>query len=125
MSPHLRRDGTPVCQVKNLCGALETDVLFQFDSAVVTDVGRARFETLLQSAPARAYQIAGHTDNLGTDVYNLSLSRNRAEAIAGLARTMGAPIAEVLAYGECQPRATNDTSAGRRQNRRVEVLCLR
>ena len=42
MSPHLRRDGTPVCHQKNLCGVLDTDVLFAFDNAEVSNEGRRR-----------------------------------------------------------------------------------
>lgn len=125
MSPHLRRDGTPVCRSKNLCGVLQSDVLFAFDSSVVTKEGVRRIETVLTESPARAYIVAGHTDNEGSDEYNLRLSKARATAVADIARRFGAPINTVAAYGERRPRATNETEKGRSANRRVDIICLK
>ena len=125
MSPHLRPDGTPVCRTQNLCSVLQTDLLFGFDSAAINRAGRDRLAKALRDAPARAYAIHGHTDNQGSRAYNRSLSQRRAEAVASLARSMGAPITDVIAFGEDRPRASNDSEAGRRLNRRVEIQCLK
>ncbi len=124
MSPHLRRDGTPVCHTKNLCGVLDSDVLFAVDSSKVTRNGRSRIENLINNSPARAYIIAGHTDNVGSDEYNLGLSNDRAQAVAKIFRRKGAPINNVVGHGERYPRASNDTEPGRSLNRRVDVICL-
>ena len=125
MSPHLRRDGTPVCRTKNFCGALESDVLFPLNGAKVSKTGRSRIENLLNASPARAYIIAGHTDNDGSDEYNMKLSSARAKAVADIVRDLGGPINDVVGFGESRPRASNDTKAGRAANRRVDLICLR
>ena len=125
MSPHLRRDGTPVCHRKNLCGTLSTDLLFSFDSARVSENGRDQLARVVAGSPARAYIVAGHTDDQGADAYNLNLSQQRARAVADLLKSMNAPVSEVQAYGERRPKASNDTDAGRRANRRVEIICLK
>lgn len=125
MSPHLNRDGTPVCHRKDLCGVLDNDILFQFDSAEVTKEGRRRITRLFSESPARAYIVAGHSDDSGPFEYNLELSTERAQAVAALAREFGAPISSVDGFGERFPVAANDTEDGRRQNRRVELICLR
>ena len=67
--------------------------------------------------------IVGHTDSVGSNQYNFGLSRRRAESVKakllefGLAKER---IVGIEAMGEEQPIATNDTSEGRAQNRRVE-----
>ncbi len=125
MSPHLQRDGRPVCRDKDICGVVETDLLFEFNSFIVTQTGRARLVSVLRGSPARAYIVTGHTDNVGSDEANMELAQNRADAVAELMRGLGAPITDVVAYGERFPRDTNKTDRGRRENRRVEILCLR
>jgi OOP family OmpA-OmpF porin len=67
-------------------------------------------------------KLAGHTDNTGSDALNLSLSKDRAEAIKAYLVSKGANASRIEAtgYGESQPIATNKTAAGRQQNRRVE-----
>jgi OOP family OmpA-OmpF porin len=67
-------------------------------------------------------KLAGHTDNVGSDAANLSLSKDRAESIKSYLVSKGANASRIEAtgYGESQPIATNKTAAGRQQNRRVE-----
>jgi OOP family OmpA-OmpF porin len=67
-------------------------------------------------------KLAGHTDNVGSDAANLSLSKNRAESIKAYLVDKGANASRIEAtgYGESQPIATNKTATGRQQNRRVE-----
>jgi outer membrane protein OmpA-like peptidoglycan-associated protein len=67
-------------------------------------------------------EVAGHTDNVGSPQSNLKLSKERAEAIRQyLLQTYGLPPNLVIAqgYGDTQPIASNDTTEGREQNRRV------
>ena len=68
-------------------------------------------------------EIAGHTDAVGSEQYNQYLSERRAEAVKAYLVERGVPAnrISVIGYGELQPRDTNDTVAGRRLNRRVEV----
>lgn len=68
-------------------------------------------------------EIAGHTDNIGGEEYNLSLSRNRAEAVRGYLLNRGAGASQVTAagYGLTQPLAGNESPEGRAMNRRVEI----
>jgi OOP family OmpA-OmpF porin len=67
-------------------------------------------------------KLSGHTDNVGSDAYNLKLSRDRAESVMNYLISKGAsPSAiEATGYGEERPIATNKTAAGRQLNRRVE-----
>jgi len=67
-------------------------------------------------------KLAGHTDDVGSDVTNMRLSKNRAEAIRTylIGRGANASRIEATGYGKTQPIATNSTPEGRQQNRRVE-----
>ena len=70
--------------------------------------------------------VAGHTDSVGSDAYNRSLSRQRADSVASYLRSRGVinERFEIIAAGESTPVATNDTAEGREQNRRVEITLL-
>ena len=67
--------------------------------------------------------IYGHTDSQGDDGYNLALSQRRAQSVANYLRTQAVDPRRLLVTGagESQPIASNGTSAGRAQNRRVEI----
>ena len=69
--------------------------------------------------------IAGHTDSRASDEYNLRLSQRRANAVAQVAKSAGARIGDVRAYGEREPRVPNTSAANMAQNRRVEIYCVR
>jgi outer membrane protein OmpA-like peptidoglycan-associated protein len=122
VNPH---NGMPVCLDVNTCAVANNDVLFHTDSARLTHSGRAQLEQFFRSAGAYAYAIYGHTDSRASDEYNIRLSQNRAAAVAGVARSVGARVAREIGYGERRPVATNDTAAGMQQNRRVEIVCYR
>jgi len=70
--------------------------------------------------------IEGHTDSTGTDEYNMSLSRDRAQSVGSYMATLQVSAARCATqgYGETQPVANNDTDEGRQQNRRVEVAIM-
>lgn len=80
----------------------------------------------LKKYPNRDVLIEGHTDSVGADDYNLTLSRKRADSVKY--KLMGDGIGEgritTVGYGEEFPLASNDTKAGKAQNRRVEVVIL-
>lgn len=67
--------------------------------------------------------VLGHTDSTGSEQYNLKLSYNRADAVAGYLESQGVAKARLVVrgLGEGYPIASNDTPEGRAQNRRVEI----
>lgn len=125
MTPHVTRQGIPVCNRGNVCGVMNTDQYFATDSYRLTAGGQQNLRNFFQSSQARAYIIAGHTDSRASDEYNMTLSYNRANAVAAVAAGIGAKIIDVRGYGERVPKAANNTAAGLAQNRRVEIICIR
>jgi outer membrane protein OmpA-like peptidoglycan-associated protein len=104
-----------------------SDVLFDTASANLKPGAReklARISGILSSHPGLRLEIEGHTDSVGTSEYNQRLSERRAESVrAYLVDQRIAPAAIVtMGVGEERPVATNDTAAGRQQNRRVEII---
>jgi outer membrane protein OmpA-like peptidoglycan-associated protein len=103
------------------------DVLFDTNAATLK-VGSAerldRLAAFLNENSGTRIMIEGHTDSRGSDAYNEELSRRRAQAVADALLTRGIPSGrfEILGRGEAAPVASNDTAAGRQQNRRVEVV---
>ena len=71
-------------------------------------------------------EVAGHTDNVGTDSYNQQLSVQRANSVAGYLSSKGIMQQRMIitGAGESRPVASNDTEAGRAQNRRVEITIV-
>ncbi len=125
MTPHVNRQGIPVCRRGNVCGVMNTDQLFATDSSHISSAGKQRLSEFFRSANAISYIITGHTDSRASDQYNLGLSLRRANAVAQIAAQSGARIADVRGYGERMPVAPNNTAAGMQKNRRVEVICIR
>lgn len=101
-------------------------ILFGFDSADLRPDARENLTTLAESLrdyPNTDIMIVGHTDAVGSDAYNQGLSERRAAAAATYLAGQGVPRARIttLGKGETEPVASNNTDAGRQQNRRVEV----
>ena len=103
----------------------ENTVNFDFNSAALTTVSKSNLDKLagvLVQYPDTNINVYGHTDSKGTDEYNLTLSQKRANSVIdylvskGIARTR----LNAMGMGEKDPIATNETEAGRAQNRRVE-----
>lgn len=71
-------------------------------------------------------QVAGHTDSSGAEAYNQELSVKRANSVANYMQTQALDGSRLIVrgYGESTPVASNDTSAGRANNRRVELLIV-
>jgi len=125
MTPNVNRQGIPVCRRGNVCGVMDSDQLFATNRYKISSSGRARLQQFFQQANARAYIIAGHTDSRASDEYNMRLSLNRANSVARVGQSVGAKIVDVRGYGERMPKASNRSAAGMRQNRRVEIICIR
>jgi outer membrane protein OmpA-like peptidoglycan-associated protein len=68
--------------------------------------------------------VEGHTDSVGSDAYNQRLSEQRAESVRDylLSQGLKSDILTAKGFGETTPVASNDTAAGRQQNRRVELV---
>jgi outer membrane protein OmpA-like peptidoglycan-associated protein len=83
-----------------------------------------RLAAYLEENPDARAIIEGHTDNVGSPNMNQALSERRAEAVSAALRSRGIDTdrLETVGLGEAYPIATNDTTAGREENRRVEVV---
>lgn len=104
-----------------------SDVLFDFNKYDLKPGARekmAKVAGILLAYPGLKIQVEGHTDSVGTDDYNLKLSQERADSVRTYLVTQGVPADTVTAVGlgKADPVASNDTAAGRQQNRRVELV---
>lgn len=104
----------------------DSGLLFAFDSDVIQSAARANLTELatsLKKYPESQLLIVGHTDSQGEDLYNQRLSERRANAAAAYLETQGVARSRVQTSGkgEIEPVSTNESDAGRQQNRRVEV----
>ena len=124
MTPNVNRHGIPVCDHSKLCGMVNADQFFASGSYRISSQGRQRLAEFFRTTRSDAYIIIGHTDSRGSDESNMKLSFNRAAAVANIGAGSGANIADVRGYGERMPRASNRSSTGRAENRRVEIMCL-
>lgn len=105
-----------------------------FDSGIVFDVNKSDLKSQFQGELSelavilKKYEdteilLEGHTDATGSDDYNLELSKKRAQSVSNFLAGQGVTVNRftIMGYGEAQPIADNETTAGRQQNRRVEV----
>ncbi|MFQ5621837.1 MAG: OmpA family protein [Paracoccaceae bacterium] len=127
MSPRLNRDGTPRCLNRDRfrCNKVGTAALFEVDSAELSKDARARLTAFFIKeigGGKTKFLVDGHTDNTASTEHNLALSKQRAEAVAGIVRSLGA-TAQARGFGELSPVASNSNEAGRCLNRRVEIFC--
>jgi outer membrane protein OmpA-like peptidoglycan-associated protein len=85
-----------------------------------------RVVTLLTENPSMSIEIAGHTDNVGSDVDNLKLSQDRANAVVAYIVSKGISATRIVSkgYGESIAIADNSTEEGRAVNRRVEFKII-
>lgn len=101
-------------------------VNFEFDSATLTAGSTTSLDDavlILKRHSDLKVEIAGHTDSVGNDEYNMGLSQRRAQAVADYLIANGATAANIFVkgYGETDAVASNDTEEGRAANRRVEL----
>jgi outer membrane protein OmpA-like peptidoglycan-associated protein len=105
-------------------------VQFEFDSAVLTSEARTILSDVviqMKKYPAVRFDIQGHTDNVGTESYNDDLSLRRADSVKNYLVENGvAPERlDTHGFGFRVPVATNDTSEGRAENRRIEFVIIK
>jgi outer membrane protein OmpA-like peptidoglycan-associated protein len=120
--------GCPVLKVEEVA-ILKTafeNLEFETAKAVIRSSSFASMDelaALLISKPTWKLKISGHTDNVGTDEYNMNLSKNRAQATAKYLQGKGVAPSQVIPewFGETKPISDNSTPEGRQKNRRVEM----
>jgi OOP family OmpA-OmpF porin len=85
-----------------------------------------RLSELLKTIPEFQVEIAGHTDYIGGDDYNHILSEKRARSVVNYLTSKGINRERLkpTGYGKTQPVVSNETDAGRAQNRRVEFKVI-
>lgn len=108
--------------------AVVYDIHFSFNSDRIREESAPRLAEIaevLRKHPDWKLAVNGHTDSIGADAYNLSLSQRRAAAVKdALVKTHGIAATRLTTdgFGAAQPRDTNETLGGRARNRRVELV---
>ncbi|MBN2541875.1 OmpA family protein [bacterium] len=111
--------------IKEKVGIILNNIFFDFDSSVLKQESYPelnRLADILKENPLRKVEISGHTDNYGSDEYNLDLSDRRAASVVAYLVSVGIEPNRLISkgYGEAVPIDTNETDEGRANNRRVE-----
>ena len=104
-----------------------SDVLFKSGSYELFPGARerlAKISGVVLAYPGLHLEVEGHTDSIGSEEYNQSLSERRAQAVRDYLVQQGTAAGAIVArgLGMSEPVATNDTAEGRQQNRRVELI---
>ncbi|MFM7142711.1 MAG: OmpA family protein [Alphaproteobacteria bacterium] len=102
-------------------------VNFDYDKATLQPAGRPILDEaaeILKANPDVNVEVRGYTDSRGSDAYNMRLSERRAQTVKNYLVSRGVSPSRLTTrgYGESDPVATNETAAGRAQNRRVELI---
>lgn len=118
---------TPEIQEK-LVGIKSRNILFDFNRSNVSSEFDERplglAAAFLKENPQAYVILAGFTDSIGSQEYNMKLSRRRAEAVSNHLENLGVDAEQIVLnwYGEAAPVASNMTAEGRSQNRRVALI---
>jgi len=104
-----------------------SDVLFDSGKYTLRPAAReklAKISGIVLGYPSLKLAVEGNTDSVGTESFNQQLSEQRAEGVRSYLTQQGVPAASTTAtgFGKNRPIASNDTSEGRQQNRRVELI---
>lgn len=109
---------------------LDSGVIFDFNQSKLISDTISKLDDVIAKIlayPKSAITVVGHTDDKGSDDYNMQLSQQRADEVADyISRYLPHSQASIksIGYGEQRPVATNDTEMGRQQNRRVEIIVM-
>ena len=106
--------------------SLDSEISFDFNKSNINSAFKPSLNKLadvLVKYDRTVVHVVGHTDSIGADDYNQRLSEQRAENVVIYIEQRGVPFDRLLSEGrgETEPRATNETEAGRQLNRRVEI----
>jgi outer membrane protein OmpA-like peptidoglycan-associated protein len=107
----------------------DSGILFDIDKSnlrPVSETNLTKLATILNKYPDTNILIEGHTDNTGTNDYNMALSKDRAQSVSSYLATVDVKSARfsIAGYGETQPIVTNDSPEGRQKNRRVDIAVI-
>jgi outer membrane protein OmpA-like peptidoglycan-associated protein len=116
-----------VDQLKSEGRARLYGILFDTDSDKLKDESKATLDELVAAAkaqPAWSFGIEGHTDNVGGDAHNQTLSEKRAASVKAYMVAAGVDASRLTTqgFGASKPVGSNETELGRSQNRRVEIV---
>jgi len=105
---------------------ISSEVSFDFDSATLKPAFIPTLEKvaeILARYPRTVIHVVGHTDSVGSEGYNMTLSRHRAQSVVNYFVLQDIAQSRLVSVGrgEVESRASNDTEAGRQLNRRVEI----
>lgn len=105
------------------------NIFYEIDSYELLDKSIVELTKLLEfmnNNLGLKIEISGHTDNIGTSEYNLSLSNNRAKSVYDylVEKGISAERLSFKGYGESQPLSTNETESGKSENRRTEIKII-
>lgn len=117
----------PVTKMKREFAQVGTTVLFDFDSAQLSDYAQRvldRQAAFLKARPETRVIIGGHADERGTREYNLALGERRASSARDylVAKGVNAARIRIISYGKERPKAVGSSEASWRQNRRAETV---
>lgn len=124
----LRNSGVDVIREgDNIILDVPGDITFAYDQADIRPEMRPILDQIaatLRDYPQTTVDVIGHADSRGSDEYNQALSERRAAAVATYLMDRGVMRERmfVAGRGESQPKASNETDAGRAENRRVEIV---
>ncbi len=105
---------------------ISSEISFDFGSASLKPAFMPTLQKvsdILIRYPRTVIHVVGHTDSIGSEEYNLNLARHRAQSVVNYFVLQGISQSRLVTVGrgESEPRATNETEAGRQLNRRVEI----
>ncbi|MEJ1236992.1 OmpA family protein [Chryseolinea sp. T2] len=123
-------DPIGVARVEENASILLNNLFFDLEKATLRPESYPelnRIVSLMNEKPGMQIEIAGHTDDTGSDEYNLSLSKQRANSVASYLVGKGVDKSRMTVeyFGEKKPMVPNDTREGRKKNRRVEFKILK
>ena len=120
--------GRPILKKEEI--SIKLVIEFDFDKDDIRSIYHEKINEaadFMQSHPQAEAKIAGHTDRLGPDEYNLALSERRAKTVMNYFIDnfgISAQRFTTMGYGESQPIATNDSKDGRQKNRRAVTVVI-
>lgn len=123
-------DPIGVARVQDNTSILLNNLFFDLEKATLRPESFPelnRIVTLMKENATMQIEIAGHTDTTGSEEYNLNLSKQRANSVAGYLAGKGIDKSRMTVefFGESKPMVSNETREGRKKNRRVEFKILK
>ncbi|WP_255068975.1 OmpA family protein [Lacihabitans sp. LS3-19] len=108
---------------------MKSGILFAFNSSELSSESKKSIQDLANTLieyPNTDILVAGYTDNIGTEAYNLKLSERRAKAVSSLLNAYNVKSSRLVVkgYGESNPAYSNDSEEGQEKNRRVELAIV-